>query len=226
MADLKITPIYDEVDGNKVISLFPSAFRDKFIISEEEIEINGIKYGITQLLKSLILSIKELKVNYDVIIKSSFGEIIDIISDKIKSLISYKSWYNDIFLQYTANEVYDSFIECGPFEQNTKEYMQNVHRLLLQGIIQMNKNKVNGGNDGIFSYKFAKDETVKDVIKQSLSANDEFSFYSDIINGGRVMVIDDSNTDNDLLSDSAKTIMEMYDPKSITFLTLFSPLKK
>ena len=48
--------------------------------------------------------------------------------------------------------------------------------------------------------------------------------YADLINGKDVLVFDDTITTGKTISDSGKAITEMFAPKSITFITLFSAL--
>ena len=67
----------------------------------------------------------------------------------------------------------------------------------------------------------------RDIIEQSLKLNfdkDEDMKYRNVINNKDVLVFDDTVASGKTLSDSANAIREQFDPKSITFLTLFSPL--
>ena len=93
----------------------------------------------------------------------------------------------------------------------------------------MNLPKEQKGNDGIFSYKFLKPSELRNAIVQSMYINDDFRdelTYGPLINSKKVLIIDDTVTSGKTISDSADAVKEMYDPISITFLTLFSPLKK
>ena len=79
---------------------------------------------------------------------------------------------------------------------------------------------------GVFSYKYIEENYRKYVIL-SMYISDEVKSnleLANVINGKRVLVLDDTVTSGKTISDSAETFMETFDPKDITFLTLFSPL--
>jgi hypothetical protein len=107
--------------------------------------------------------------------------------------------------------------------------MDKVHGMIYNAIRKMNQPKSRGGNDGVFSYKFIKPAILRNAILQSMKVSDNYANgefeVADRINGKNALIIDDTVTSGKTLSDSAHAILEMYDPKSITFLTLFSPLK-
>lgn len=81
-------------------------------------------------------------------------------------------------------------------------------------------------NNGVFSYKYISTLAYRESIEKSLSIefDDDLSMqYRNAINGKNVLVLDDTVESGKTLSDSAEAIRSMFDPLSITFLTLFSP---
>ena len=88
----------------------------------------------------------------------------------------------------------------------------------------MNKN-----NNGVFSYKYIKPKEMRDIIIQSMFVSNEYKDdleFGKYINGKRILVLDDTVTSGKTISDSANAILETFEPKDITFLTLFTPLQK
>ena len=88
---------------------------------------------------------------------------------------------------------------------------------------------MNQKNDGVFSYKYIKPNELRDAIVQSMYISDEYKDnleYAEMINNKRMLILDDTVTSGKTISDSANALLDTFDPKDITFLTLFTPLNK
>lgn len=88
---------------------------------------------------------------------------------------------------------------------------------------------MNVENGGVFSYKYLYRTKFRNAIMQSLRIKKYPScnlIYGDAINSKDIMVFNDTITTGKTISDSANAIKEMFVPKSITFVTLFSELKE
>lgn len=76
-----------------------------------------------------------------------------------------------------------------------------------------------------FQFHKIGDMEMRKVIEHTIKLSDEFyGKYIDAINGKNVLVIDDSLTHGNTIREACKIIANAYTPKSITVLTLFSPL--
>ena len=233
-------PIYNEVDGYKVISIFKRKDTEDNLDGNPLIyalkSIRGWKfanpsYDIFALLRRFVAVTKELKENFDVIITTpSSNKLNREVLYKVIRLIKYNVSYDDFFQKLDANNVYENFLNTDWFDTHCKtvDEEEKIHNLIFHAICKMNKPKLKGGNDGIFSYKFLN-KNLRNVILQSMYISDYYKdeiTYGKYLNGKKILVIDDTVTSGKTISDSAEAILDTYAPESITFLTLFSPLIK
>lgn len=228
-------PIYNMVRGYKVISVFSRKMSDDrldgnpliYALKGKDWQLKHPKYDIMALLRRFVAVTKELKEHYDVIITIPSSNALNTeILQKVKRLIPHSDAFSDFFQKYSANDVYERFLDS---EWLSRTYANEADRKKMHRNIYKALDNMCKLNHGVFSYKFIKPVELRDAIKQSMGISDkyqdEFS-YADRINGKNILIIDDTVTSGKTLSDSADAIMEMYDPKSITFLTLFSPLNR
>lgn len=81
-------------------------------------------------------------------------------------------------------------------------------------------------NDGIFSYHYVSDmEMRKSIINTLIAVPEEYMKYNNNINGGDILLIDDSITRGQSIRDAIYAIKQLYEPKTISVLTMFSDLK-
>lgn len=233
-------PIYNTVDGYKVISIFKRKKTDDkqdgnpliFALKQHKWTFRDPKYDIMALLRRFIAVTKELKETFDLIITTpSSNNLNTEILHKVDRIIPHDAAFENFFMKYTANEVYESFLDSDWLERTypDENERKTIHSRIYNAICRMNLPKADGGNDGIFSYKFLKPAELRNAIIQSMHISDDYMDeieYGKFINGKKVLIIDDTVTTGKTISDSADAIKSMYDPLSITFLTLFSPLTK
>lgn len=239
-------PIYNQVDGYKVISIFERKITDdkqdgnpliyalKSLAKGEQNPTWKFKdehFDVLSLLRRFVAVTKELSEEFDIIITTPSSNPLNTeILHRIIRLIPHEQSFKEFFTKYTANEVYEDFINSEWLKQTYTDearlrYMNN---RIYQAICKMNLPKSKNGNDGIFSYKFLRPSELRNAIIQSMCVSDEFQdeiTYGKIINNKKILVIDDTVTSGKTISDSAAAIKDIYDPASITFLTLFSPLQ-
>lgn len=220
-------PIYNEVNGYKVISIFErKGTEDRldgnpliYALKGHNWEFKNPHFDIMALLRRFVAVTKELQGKYDVIITTpSSNSLNNEILKRVSRLIPHSIEFEHFFKKLEANDVYENWLYSKWFD----EHPEIKHSTLLQAILAMNKY-----NNGIFSYKFIKPIELRNAIKNSMKVSDEIAddlSMGDYINGKNVLVIDDTVTSGKTISDSANAILQMYDPNSITFLTLFSPL--
>mgnify|MGYP002515370649 CR=1 FL=1 len=233
-------PIYNEVEGYKVISIFKrKETEDRYDGNPLIYALKGLhgwkfsnpSYDIFTLLRRFVAVTKELKEKFDVIITiPSSNKLNTEVLYRVKKLITCEHTYTDFFQKLDANDVYEGFLNTDWFDTHckNKEEEEKIHKLISRSIRHMNLPKNKNGNDGIFSYKFLG-KPLRNAIIQSMYINDIYKdeiTYGKYLNDKKILVIDDTVTSGKTISDSADAILETYAPKSITFLTLFSPLTK
>ena len=76
-----------------------------------------------------------------------------------------------------------------------------------------------------FRFHLIKDMEMRKVIEHTIKISDEFyGQYVDAINEKNILIIDDSIALGSTIKQACQIITDAYTPKSISVLTLFSPL--
>ena len=80
-------------------------------------------------------------------------------------------------------------------------------------------------NNNIFSYKYIP-KHLRFCIKKSIEMYPETDLlkYAEFINDKDILVLDDTISSGTTISEYCKNIMETFTPKSLTVITLFSPI--
>lgn len=186
-------------------------------------EFNDAKHDLMILLKNFVAASKLLS-RYDTIIKTpSNNQLNTIVFGYLIRLIPHDYALEDFFEKLSANEVYESFID--------DEYIYNNFKnpKAVFNAIDDSFKMMNAENNGVFSYKYIYRSIYRNAIMQSLRIKNYSSCelnYANAINGKDIMVFDDTITTGKTISDSGSAIKEMFAPKSITYVTLFSALTK
>lgn len=185
-------------------------------------EFNNAKEDLYKLLRNFVSAAKLLP-KYDTIIMTpSHNQLNEIVFGYLIRLIPHSYYIKDFFQKMTANEVYNCMIDDEYIDNNFGEMAKKVYADIDDAFIEMDKT-----NDGIFSYKYLQKAKYREAIMQSLKINKyphcELN-YANEINGKDILVFDDTITTGKTISDSGKAIKEMFNPKSITYVTLFSAI--
>lgn len=97
------------------------------------------------------------------------------------------------------------------------EYRQSVEKFLNY------KSDMDRNHDGNFTYHCVRDEQMRNLITRTMKSVDEnFEEASRLINGRDILLLDDSISRGSTIKEAIEIIGELYVPKSITVLTLFS----
>ena len=197
-------PIYNEVDGYRVISVFKRKMTDDkqdgnpliYALKGKQWKFKHPQYDIMALLRRFVAVTKELNEKFDLIITTpSSNPLNNEILKRVVRILPHESYYENFFNKYTANEVYEEFIDS-EWLNNTyqDEKLRNkMHSDIYKAICRMNLPKEQNGNDGVFSYKFLKPVELRNAILQSMYINEEFAneiTFGEKINGKKVLVID------------------------------------
>lgn len=187
---------------------------------------NNPHQDIMNLLRRFVSVTKHLQMHFDtLLITPSNNTLNRVIFSYLIRLINFENSYSNFFLKLKVREVEEKYVDDNKLIQLSKENNIPVERVRRDMHNAFDRMYIE--NNGIFSYKYMKMLFHRDIIEQSLKLNfdkDEDMKYRNVINNKDVLVFDDTVASGKTLSDSANAIREQFDPKSITFLTLFSPL--
>lgn len=205
----------DKIDSNPLLNALKQRKGWKF---------NNAKQDLMKLLRNFVAA-SNLLPKYDTIIMTpSNNQLNNIIFGYLIRLIKHSYHIDDFFEKMTASDVYNCMIDDEYIEEHYPLIADKVRDDIDDAFSQMDKE-----NNGIFSYKYLQRAEYREIIIQSMKINEyphcELN-YADIINDKDVLVFDDTITTGKTISDSGKAIKEMFNPKSITYITLFSAIDK
>ena len=128
------------------------------------------------------------------------------------------TYIDNVLVKMSTDEVYDYV------KQEDSAFRQFYGNLYPQKI-KILKAYFRKMTDGYFQFHKVHDMEMRKLIEHTIKLSDEFyGEYIDAINDKNVLIIDDSLTLGQTIKESCKIIAEAYTPKSISVLTLFSPL--
>ena len=145
------------------------------------------------------------------------------IGDIIKSKGSNVLVVDDVLTKITTEEVMDIVMEKGsPFHIAYRNNMDTALRQLRTYLDEMDKER-----NGYFTRHYIRDSRMRDILTKTLKlSSDAVARYSKSIDGKDVLLIDDSISRGQTIKEACSILLENYEPKSITVLTLFSKLYK
>ena len=128
---------------------------------------------------------------------------------------------DDVLTKITTEEVMDIVLEKG---SQFHIYYQNAMDTALRQL-KIYLDKMDEEKGGYFTRHYIRDAKMRDVLNKTLKlSNDAVARYSKSIDGKDVLLIDESISRGQTIKEACKILMENYEPKSITVLTLFSKL--
>lgn len=127
-------------------------------------------------------------------------------------------YIDNVLVKMSTEEVYDYI------KQKDSAFRQFYGNFYPQKITIL-KGYFRNMTEGYFQFHKVYDMEMRKQIEHTIKLSDEFyGKYIDAINDKNVLIIDDSLTLGQTIKESCKIISEAYTPKSISVLTLFSPL--
>lgn len=130
---------------------------------------------------------------------------------------------DDVLTKVTTEEIMDIVMEKNsPFHAYYRNNMESALRQLKTYL-----NKMDAEKNGYFTRHYVRDPKMRDVLNKTLKlSGDAVARYSKSIDGKDVLLIDDSISRGQTIKEACSILLENYEPKSITVLTLFSKLYK
>lgn len=202
-------PYYSTINGYKVISLFKNKYDHNPLIwalKNKKWRFKNPRYDIMFLLRRLVAVTRELHEQFDVIITTpSASSLNNELLSKIERLVPHSKSFKNFFTKYSAKEVYDKLPNV--YKKELGVYFQEMQR----------------ANGDVFSYKYIP-AALRNKIGETIrvSGNGGIDLANEI-NGKKILILDDTVTTGKTISDSAKALMNMFTPASITFFTIMTP---
>ena len=127
-------------------------------------------------------------------------------------------YIDNLFIKMTTEEVADYvFQEDSLFRRKYKNFFKQKYEALLKDMNDMPYDT--------FQFHKVRDIEMRKVIEDTIKLSDEFhGQYIEAINDKNILIIDDSLSLGQTIKEACNIITSAYTPKSITILTLFSPL--
>lgn len=148
----------------------------------------------------------------------STNELNDYFAKVVARHCVHPTYIDDILVKMTTEEV-DDYIqkEGSPFKRHYGRRFDIAYKYFRRCCKDM--------KGGKFKFHTIDDMEMRGVIEHTIKLQDEYwGNYIDAFNGKDVIIVDDSITLGNTIVESCKIISECYTPKSITVLTLLSPL--
>lgn len=155
------------------------------------------------------------------IVLPSTNELNMTFANIVKGKIRNTKIIDDLIFKMTVEEVRDCIgMPNSPFYQrygrSKKDFSKALHIF---------DSYCKGMKDGYFRFHLIKDLDMRKVITQTMKLNPASAgSYADAINEKDILLLDDSITNGNSMNEAIKIIRDNYAPKSITVLTLMSPL--
>ena len=179
--------------------------------------------------------IKKFVANYFSAIDGSIATIVCPSENSLNQVFAYAFRKNAEALGKTINIQEDYLIKY-PVDDIRVEIIDNAHSDLNKWLMSLPKNIANKKraildkaldtmdmkHNGTFAYHFIKDVDIRKHISNTM----KLSSHAKNIDNENIIILDDTMSQGKTLTEACQLLCESYLPKSITALTLFSPLKK
>lgn len=168
--------------------------------------------SVFQLFKQFIKISKKIKDNYNTIISvQSSSSLNTNFLYRLNKIIKSETQITDIFNKLSASEILEKYIDT----PNMSEKDANIIVNALRGMIT---------KDNYFTYKEIPINLRKYICQSCTIYGNNMLKYSSNINGKDILILDDTISSGETISDNVKVIRDTFTPKSITVITLFSAL--
>ena len=208
----KRTKLYDindvQRDGNPFIYALKNKNGWKFKITDKEIH----KY-----IKRFLEICKKIKSSYDtIIITPSSSDINEKFMKVISNQVNCKDIINEYFVKLSKEEIIDD--DLIDKDQIQNDYGNNYTKVLAE--INRSFRRMKGES---FEAKYIKKEYLKYIKYISTNSNDNIR---DKIDNKDILLLDDTISSGETLSQCIEGIISNFNPKSITIITLLSQLNE
>lgn len=133
---------------------------------------------------------------------------------------------DNLLVKMTIEEVDDYvFDENSTFRKVYGKDFEQKYEIFQHYCSRMPYRDKNGKEKNDFRLHLIEDMEMRQIINNTIKINNQFyGSYLSAINNKDILIIDDSITTGQSIKEATKIIADCYEPKSITILTLMSPL--
>ena len=187
---------------------------DEFI--EEDLDISQFNIPQIELIANKFAKMYPVGVT---ILKPSENELNNRIAEIVMSKSKNAELIEGVICRITTIEVDDIVMDfSSKFREHYNDNFNESYYKLGQYLDKMDKHR-----KGYFVRHFIKNTEMRDVLDFTLKVSDDrFAEFANKINGQDILIIDDTISRGQSITDVCKIISETYAPKSITVLTLLS----
>ena len=226
-----LNPSYTKNNGIEIISIFkrkisPNNTYDGNPLIYALKNINNWKFknpksDITNLLKQFIRISEKINPIYDTIITiPSENELNTNFLHRLNKIIKANYQITDYLSKLSAEYVFDAFIDWNKLDKDYPDPAFSSY----EKDINIAFDKMEKKNQGIFSFKYLEPKLRKYITKTMNDDDEKIIEYAPIINDKNILILDDTISSGTSISEACKNILNVFSPKSITVITLFSKL--
>ena len=203
-------------DGNPLVYAYKNENRWKFKSNKDKLYL---EYRIQEIVDKFIAS----HPGCVVIVMPSTNSLNDYIAKLIQQRASSYVFIRDVITKLTTGEVEHMALD-DPKSKFIETFRGNnyakAEKMLLRYLAEMDEIK-----NGSFVRYMVLDKTIRDTLDYTFKmSKSRYAEYSNLINYNNVILLDDTISRGQSISDACKMIKMSYRPKSITVLTLISKL--
>lgn len=222
-----INPTYYKIGKYDVISIFKRLKSNihnldgnpliKALKNIDGWKLKNCESDINNLLKQFIKISSKIENKYDTIITVPSNNKLNIeFLHRLNKIIKCDNEITDMFIKLKTEEIIEFGLDRDLINKsNNPEYILS---LIFEFLSSMDKE-----NDGYFSYKMIKDNKYRKYFKNTMKYNNIID-YNDLINNKKILILDDTISIGNTISEVCKNILDVFTPENITIITLFSPL--
>lgn len=169
--------------------------------------------SVLQLFKQFIKISKKIKDTYNTIISiQSSSSLNTNFLYRLNKIIKSENQITDIFSKLPASEILEKYVDTPNMSEKDARIIINSLRKMIE-------------KDDYFTYKEIPTNLRKYICNSCTIYGNDILKYSEMINDKDILILDDTISSGETISDNVKAIIDTFSPKSITVITLFSKLQ-
>lgn len=204
---------FSQVDGNPLIYALKGEGGWRFLNSKKD---------IIGLLKQFIRLSEKIEETYDTIFTIPSSNVLNTkFLHRLNKIIQAENKVEELFFKLSSDEVWENHIDW----KKLNKLFPYRSQMDLQKQMNTYFSRMKKENKGYFTYHQIKDKDFRDCIKNGFGYRKERVIeYSKFFNGKDVLILDDTLRSGKSISEITKMVLDIYIPKSVTVVTLFSRL--
>lgn len=147
------------------------------------------------------------------------------IMDKLRRAIPNITLYDGFFTKMSTEEIWDNILL--PDSHFRKCFKKDGELKWAFGLMKMYLKDMNMKKGGIYVRHMVTNARIRKAVTVTLKLNNNYiSEYADAMDGKNILIVDDTFTHGSTIREMVRCMCTTFSIKSVSTLTLFSPLKK